>query len=229
MKYRTKDCECLPVIVGVGGKRPDTCPCGNRYLTEREYAKFGPRTYTPEQAKVITQVVKQRKPLKRTRRKETKAEREARHHFNAEVKRRGCWFADSRPCEECGGSGWWSDWNGEEGGAGECGLCHGDGKHRCGGGRLDAHHLVPKDFLRKRFQGILPESELVAILFNPKIGAPLCRKAHDRIEAGFDRIYWEDLTEECVEYVFSLPDFMALRLEEECPKRPNSNDELEAA
>lgn len=60
------------------------------------------------------------------------------------------------------------------------------------------------------------------VLFNPKIGAPLCRKAHDRIESGADQIYWEDLTDDCIEYVFSLPDFVALRLEEECPKHPIS-------
>jgi len=30
-------------------------------------------------------------------------------------------------CLECGGSGWWCDWNGEEGGAGECRACYGTG------------------------------------------------------------------------------------------------------
>lgn len=54
----------------------------------------------------------------------------------------------------------------------------------------------------------------------PLIGAPLCRYgAHEPVEKGTDRIYWEDLSEECLEYVGSLPDFMLLRLELECPKR----------
>jgi uncharacterized protein YhfF len=30
-------------------------------------------------------------------------------------------------CAECQGAGHWSDWNGEEGGAGKCGACYGTG------------------------------------------------------------------------------------------------------
>lgn len=164
-----------------------------------------------------------RPTLKRTQRRETAAEKKARLRFNKVVKGWPCWFGATRPCEECGGTGCWSDWNGEEGGGGTCGLCEGDGKHRCSGIK-DAHHLIPKDFIRQRFRGLLPEDELLEILFNPLIGAPLCRKAHDAITSKSDRIYWQDLTDECLEYVGSLPDFMLLRLERECLKRPERSE-----
>jgi hypothetical protein len=77
------------------------------------------------------------------------------------------------------------------------------------------------------FQGVLPEEQFVAILHNPKIGAPLCRKAHDAIEAKADRIYWEDLSDECLEYVGSLPDFCLIELERLCPKREPAAGETE--
>lgn len=163
---------------------------------------------------------RRRSSLKRTRRKESKAERAARDNFNDKVKARACWFSWHRPCWKCNGAAE-LDRFGDDGhfvGKVTCPACNGDGKHHCEG-RKDAHHLIPKQFIRNRFSH-LPEDQLLAILFNPKIGAPICRKAHDRIEAGFDRIYWQDLTDEAIEYVGSLPDFMLLRLEEECPKRP---------
>jgi hypothetical protein len=229
-KLIAPECQCH-YSTSLGEKKPLVCEeHGNRFVlassVQREpisTAEAPPAFFGLDRPKP-----RRRSTLKRTSRKESKAERAARDHFNATVKGRGCWFADSRPCEECDGTGWWSDWNGEEGGAGRCGLCEGDGKHRCDG-PLDAHHLVPKQFLRKRFQGVLPEDQFVAILFNPKIGAPLCRKAHDRIESGADRIYWDDLTDECIDHVFSLPDFVALRLEEDCPKRDPETTGREAA
>ena len=84
---------------------------------------------------------------------------------------------------------------------------------------LDAHHLIPKQFIKQRLD--LPEDELLAILFHPLIGAPLCRAAHDAVERGTDRIYWDELSPECIQFASppSLPEFMALRLEKECPKR----------
>lgn len=92
---------------------------------------------------------------------------------------------------------------------------HRDG-HRCTY-PLDAHHLVPKRFLRQRL--VLDEAELLEVLYNPLIGAPLCRAAHDAVERGAERIYFEELSAECVEFVGSLPDFVLLRLEDDCPHR----------
>jgi hypothetical protein len=165
---------------------------------------------------------------KRTWRRETAAEKKARLHFNAVVKSWRCWFRAMRPCERCEGAGEIAVpliSGGVEYGPGyaDCPVCHGDGKHHCSGPK-DAHHLIPKNFIRQRFRGLLPEDELLEILFNPLIGAPLCRKAHDAVEAGSDRIYWQDLTDECLEYVGSLPDFMLLRLERECLKRPEQSE-----
>lgn len=83
---------------------------------------------------------------------------------------------------------------------------------------LDAHHLIPKQFIRQRLE-VPDEAELLAVLYHPLIGAPLCRAAHEAVERGGDRIYWEELSEECIRFVAGLPEFMTLRLEEECPKR----------
>lgn len=96
--------------------------------------------------------------------------------------------------------------------------------HVCDG-RLDAHHLVPKQFIRTRFS-TLPEPDLLAILFHPHIGAPLCRVAHEQVTRRSEYVYWHELSEECLELVGSLPDFMLLRLEAESPKRklPSSPD-----
>lgn len=196
------DCDC-EFITGTGQKRPTSCPHGNRYETE---AQINPR--------------KRGSTLKRTQRRESAAERAAREHFNETVKAWPCWFRLHRYCERCEGTGIGKlTWRAETGTtAHTCDSCRGTHRHVCEGPK-DAHHLIPKQFIRQRFEAVLPEPEFVAILFNPKIGAPLCRKAHDRIESGADRIYFEDLSDECLEYVGSLPDFMLMRLELKCPKR----------
>lgn len=82
---------------------------------------------------------------------------------------------------------------------------------------LDAHHLVPKQFLRLRLE--LPEDELLEVLYNPLIGAPLCRSAHNAVEARADFIYRDELSPECLRFVASLPSFVLIRLEEQCPSR----------
>jgi hypothetical protein len=168
------------------------------------------------------QSVKPRKALKRTQRRETSAEKKARLHFNWVVKSRKCWFAWHRLCELCEGEGQVAKNFGIHSPGRpeimECPACGGDGKHHCTKPK-DAHHLVPQRFTRKMFKAVLPEDQFVAILHNPLIGAPLCRKAHDAIEAKQDRIYFEDLTPECIEYIGTLPDFVLIELERQCPKR----------
>lgn len=67
--------------------------------------------------------------------------------------------------------------------------------HRCRG-PVDAHHLVPKDFIQQVF-GDLPEDELLLILFEPAIGAPACRFVfHDALERRSDVIAWHELDDE---------------------------------
>jgi hypothetical protein len=70
--------------------------------------------------------------------------------------------------------------------------------HRCPNFRLDAHHLVPKQFIEGNYPD-LPEDDFLAIIFNPLIGAPLCRNAHDRVTLRSECIYFEELRLECVE------------------------------
>jgi len=41
-RYATRDCDCPDVVIGTGGRRPDKCPCGNRYLSARELQKLHP-------------------------------------------------------------------------------------------------------------------------------------------------------------------------------------------
>lgn len=191
------------------------CPCGGVRVLPSQ-AK--PRKPLAKQS-AKRQAEGRRPGLKRTVRKETAAEKRARRHFNKTVKSWPCWFSWHRECEHCEGTG--GEHHETQDGHPvwvECEACGGDGRHHCDGPK-DAHHLVPKDFLRRMFKAVLPEPEFVAILHNPKLGAPICRKAHEAIESGKDRIYFEDLSDACLEYVSTLPDFVLIRLENECPKR----------
>jgi len=196
---------------------PAPCePHGRAFFYSKALGSNGRKPLTRQGSKKDRHV-RRGSPLKRTRRRETAAEKRARRHFNGTVKSWPCWFSWHRDCEQCEGNGGELDPIAEA--WAECPVCEGDGRHHCTYPK-DAHHLVPKAFLRQRFEAILPEDRFVAILFNPLIGAPLCRKAHDAIESGADRIYWEDLSPECLEYVGSLPEAVQMRLELECPKRP---------
>jgi hypothetical protein len=121
-----------------------------------------------------------------------------------------------------------------------CPVCAGAGVHNCEG-RKDAHHLVEKQWIRRNFSD-LPEDELLAILFDPRIGAPLCRAAHDNIKK--ERIYWDEVSEECKEFcaevdkrhrhsvesltgrrIFTRPS-MLTRLKLECPERGTEWEEV---
>lgn len=67
---------------------------------------------------------------------------------------------------------------------------------------LDAHHLVSKDWIWQTF-GDLPLNELLAIMFDPRLGAPLCRTAHDLVTystAPDACIYFEEIRFECIEF-----------------------------
>jgi hypothetical protein len=218
MKHATSTGCCEKDIGASKAHIPQTCEHGEIFL----YTKaFGSKPRKPMR--------RRSSPLKRTRRRETAAEKRARLHFNEVVKSWPCWFSWHRPCERCEGGGEIAvplRSGGVEYGPQfiDCPVCNGDGKHHCTHPK-DSHHLVPKDFIRQRFR-TLPEPELLSILFNPLIGAPICRKAHEAVESGNDKIYWQDLTEECLEYVGSLPESVLVRLEIECPKR--SPEQFEA-
>lgn len=128
--------------------------------------------------------------LKRARRRESAAEKRARERFNDVVKAAAplevfsCWLA-YRPCRNC------------EGYFPECQECpiRETQVHSCGG-ELDAHHLVEKQWIRRNYAD-LSEPALLAILFDPRIGAPLCRVAHDGIKQH--PVHWHELSSECIE------------------------------
>lgn len=148
-------------------------------------------------------------PLKRTsglkrrrRQPETSAAKAARLHFNAVVTSEKCFFADVTEAGDPRRPG-----------------------HVCDG-ELDAHHLIEKQWIKRNF-GDLPADELLAILFAPIIGAPLCRDAHEPVTRRTARIYFDelddDLIDECrrIDERYALPSRPSLlaRLEIECPKR----------
>lgn len=97
------------------------------------------------------------------------AETKARQHFNREVRARSCFYADTI--------------EGEKRRMG----------HECTY-PLDAHHLVEKQWIRREF-GDLPEDELLAILYDPRLGAPLCRAGHEGVKRL--RIHWHEISDEC--------------------------------
>jgi hypothetical protein len=105
--------------------------------------------------------------------------------------------------------------------------------HQCFG-PLDPHHLVPADWIRHTY-GDLPEAGLLRILFNPIIGAPLCRGFHAAVEDRNEFIYWHELDDELKEfakYVDELyPDrgSMLNRLKLESPDPPPNPTEAAPA
>jgi hypothetical protein len=61
---------------------------------------------------------------------------------------------------------------------------------------LDAHHLVEKQWIERNYAD-LEEDRLLIILFDPRLGAPLCRLGHEGVKAL--RIYWDEVSEEAKE------------------------------
>lgn len=165
---------------------------------------------------------KPRKPLKRTGRRETPAEKKARERFNEVVLSWPCWSRKSRKRQKRSAGATNTEFNNE---AVERHICRGPG---------DAHHLVEKQWIRRTFSD-LPEAELLAILFDPRIGAPLCRAAHDNIKT--ERIYFDELTPECVDFCREVDEryrdlgsgrrrpSMLTRLKLECPERASTHQE----
>lgn len=126
----------------------------------------------------LAEIPKRRKPMGRSARKGTPAYDRARRNFNTVVCSERCFFSDFNEAGDPRRPG-----------------------HRCTY-PLDGHHLVPKSFLFENFAD-LPEDEFLAIIFDPRIGAPLCSKAHHTVEikVGEDPyIYWEELEDDCAEF-----------------------------
>ena len=106
--------------------------------------------------------------------RESSARRDARDHFNrAVLGRRGCFYSAY---------------------ASRTGEPRRDG-HVCVY-PMDAHHLVEKQWIESNYAD-LDEADRLAILFDPRIGAPLCRAGHENVLSL--RIYWHEVSEECRE------------------------------
>jgi len=72
--------------------------------------------------------------------------------------------------------------------------------HQCWPRRhRDPHHLIPASWIKQHF-GDLPDVDLADILYASIIGVPLCRRAHEAVEARTDFIYWHELDPELVEW-----------------------------
>ena len=90
--------------------------------------------------------------------------------------------------------------------------------HTCRG-PVDAHHLVPADWIRQTY-GDLPESGLLRILYAPIIGAPACREGfHGPLETRMEVIYFEELDPELIEF--------CEKVDESYPDRPSMLGRLE--
>lgn len=89
---------------------------------------------------------------------------------------------------------------------------------------LDAHHLLPRSWLKRELN--LPPEELVAVMWDPLIGVPLCRAAHAAVERGVADIYREELNPDliawCEEFDAEHPDERSLveQLISRHPPRP---------
>lgn len=138
---------------------------------------------------------------------EAAARRRARERFNRAVKAHGCFYSSYRS---------------------PTGRPRRDG-HVCTR-PLDAHHLIEKQWIERNFAD-LPEDELLAILFDPRLGAPLCRAGHEGVKRL--RIFWDEVSDEAKlaakeydERYFDQPtpagahrESMYARLRKECPTR----------
>lgn len=63
---------------------------------------------------------------------------------------------------------------------------------------LDAHHLIPKSWIKRELT--LPPEEIVEIAWNPLIGAPLCRGAHNQVEQGTAYIFRDELEPDLIAF-----------------------------
>ena len=194
--WRASPCGCTHPAV-LGSKRPKKCPCGNPFTRPDKGLKRS-------NLNQIGKPGKKRSTLKRSQRRESRAERAARLHFNEVVKGRRCFFIGRRDCPRCSGSGivyvppnrlFHPPREAEHR---TCWICNGTGSHVCSPPK-DAHHLVRASWIKCNFAD-LPEAELLAILYSPLIGCPLCRAAHDPVTAKTQRIYFNELTPECIEF-----------------------------
>lgn len=105
--------------------------------------------------------------------------------------------------------------------------------HQCNSNRLEAHHVLDKSWIERNYPD-LPEAEFLNIIFNFKIGVPLCPAAHHLITVHSTYIYFEEVRFEAIELAeevdalwldVPLPNgtkrgSMLDKLKSQCPPRP---------
>lgn len=97
------------------------------------------------------------------RKRETKAEREARHAFYERVLlESGCYFKNIFP-------------------------------HQCDGPRDPCHLLSKQKLKRIAKDRGYDADETIRLVWDPRNGVPGCRAQHHRMDNGFLRVYWEQL------------------------------------
>ena len=82
--------------------------------------------------------------------------------------------------------------------------------HVCRGVR-DAHHVIPKQYLRQRFPGRW------GVIYDPAVGVTLCRAAHEAVTRHSDYVFWDEVPQRVIDFAEARG--ILQRLERECPKR----------
>lgn len=106
--------------------------------------------------------------------RESAARKRARQEFNRAALQHGCFYSGYRSPD---------------------GRPRRKGHDRCEF-PMDAHHIVEKQWIEANYAD-LPEDALLAILFDPRLAAPLCRLGHEGVKTLL--IYRDELSEEAVE------------------------------
>lgn len=65
---------------------------------------------------------------------------------------------------------------------------------------IDPMHIIPKQWLKNRYQYDIEPSQLAELVFDPRNGTPGCRHIHDRIDGFRVRIGRSELPEDAVAF-----------------------------
>lgn len=88
--------------------------------------------------------------------------------------------------------------------------------HRCGGGWVDACHILPKQFIRRE-TNLWAEPEALAALWNPDNALCGCRTGHDLFDRPGHGVEWWQLPAAAIE--FAENNGWLARLERDYPVR----------
>lgn len=72
-------------------------------------------------------------------------------------------------------------------------------RHECGGGHVDAAHILAKQFLRRE-TNLWPESEALAVIWSPDNALCACRTGHSLFDAPGHGVEWWHLPVPAIEF-----------------------------